>query len=98
MVETAHDAAPQVFTTLLRELGQIATLPALRWQMRVRGLLVACWATFVVGGLAVGYGALHSLGTLGRHSPVKAAVAAPIATPLPLVDLPPLADRPPLRD
>jgi LCP family protein required for cell wall assembly len=62
--------------------------------MRVRGLLVACWAIFVIGGLAVGYSALHTLSSLKPQTPPKAdpVAAEAIATP------PPLADRPLLRD
>ena len=55
---------------------------------------MAGWATFVIGGMAAGFGAVHTLSTLERHGAAKSDPVAAIATP------PPVAGpvQPTLRD
>src|SRR5437660_6550591 len=53
----------------------------------VRWLLVASWASFVIGGFAAGYSALHTFGTIERRGPARpepvAAAATATASPSP---------------
>src|SRR6266566_6527669 len=53
----------------------------------VRWLLLATWASFVIGGFAAGYSALHTFGTIDRRGTARpepvAAAATATASPSP---------------